>query len=274
VVQLIEFILNMKRVHLPDDRGLNVTDEQLRKLLVSPEQARNLISENHNLIMEAVKSEVTTSDIVAIGYRKKQLERYRDLLSEPKTDEAVWQAFFEENVWIFGYGLTYLFLSNLDERKLEQAVSGNDLWQRGKRADGVLKSRGAIAALCFVEIKKHSTALVRSHQYRPSCWAPSDELAGAVVQCQVTVEQVIRKAIEKLEPLDESGDPTGEQIFTYQPRSFLIVGSLDEFIGAEGIRRDRYRSFELFRRNVIRPEIVTFDELYERAKFIVDVAES
>lgn len=82
------------------------------------------------------------------------------------------------------------------------------------------------------------------------------------------------KAIEKLEPLDESGDPTGEQIFTYQPRSFLIVGSLDEFIGAEGIRRDRYRSFELFRRNVIRPEIVTFDELYERAKFIVDVAES
>jgi hypothetical protein len=274
VVQLIEFILNMKRVHLPDDRGLNVTDEQLRKLLVSPEQARNLISENHNLIMEAVKSEVTTSDIVAIGYRKKQLERYRDLLSDPKTDEAVWQAFFEENVWIFGYGLTYLFLSNLDERKLEQAVSGNDLWQRGKRADGVLKSRGAIAALCFVEIKKHSTALVRSHQYRPSCWAPSDELAGAIVQCQVTVEQVIRKAIEKLEPLEESGDPTGEQIFTYQPRSFLIVGSLDEFIGAEGIRRDRYRSFELFRRNVIRPEIVTFDELYERAKFIVDVAES
>jgi hypothetical protein len=189
VVQLIEFILNMKRVHLPDNRGLNVTDEQLRKLLVSPEQARNLISENHNLIMEAVKSEVTTSDIVAIGYRKKQLERYRDLRSDPKTDEAVWQAFFEENVWIFGYGLTYLFLSNLDERKLEQAVSGNDLWQRGKRADGVLKSRGAIAALCFVEIKKHSTALVRSHQYRPSCWAPSDELAGAVVQCQVNVEQ-------------------------------------------------------------------------------------
>lgn len=274
VVQLIEFILNMKRVHLPDHEGLNVTDEQLRKLLVSPEQARTLISENHQLIMEAVKSEVTTSDIVAIGYRKKQLERFRDLLLDPETNELVWQAFFEKNVWIFGYGLTYLFLSNLDERKLEQAVSGNDLWQRGKRADGVLKSRGAIEALCFVEIKKHSTALVRTHQYRPACWAPSEELAGAVVQCQVTVEQVVRKAIEKVEPVDERGDPTGEQIFTYQPRSFLIVGSLDEFIGAEGTRKDCYRSFELFRRNIVRPEIVTFDELYERAKFIVEVADS
>jgi hypothetical protein len=274
VLQLIEFILNIKRVHLPDDKKLNVTDDQLRKLLVSPEQARNLISENHKLIMQAVKSAVTTSDIVAIGYRKKQLERYRELLNDPGTDEVVWQSFFEKNVWIFGYGLTYLFLSNLDEKKLELAVSGHDLWQRGKRADGVLKSRGAIAALCFVEIKKHSTRLVRSIEYRPSCWAPSDELAGAVVQCQVTVEQVIRKAIDRLEPLDESGDPTGEQIFSYQPRSFLIVGSLDEFVGSMGVRKDRYRSFELFRRNILRPEIVTFDELYERAKFIVEVAEA
>jgi hypothetical protein len=195
------------------------------------------------------------------------------LLDDPQTPEAIWQTFFEENVWIFGYGLTYLFLSNLDERKLEQAVSGSDLWQRGKRADGVLKSRGAIEALCFVEIKKHSTPLVRSPQYRPSCWAPSDELAGAVVQCQVTVEQAIRKVMEKLEPRDEAGDPTGEQIFTYQPRSFLVVGSLDEFVSDKGTNKDRYRSFELFRRNVIKPEIVTFDELYERAKFIVDVAD-
>jgi hypothetical protein len=115
---------------------------------------------------------------------------------------------------------------------------------------------------------------VRTHQYRPESWAPSEELAGAVVQCQVTVEQVVRKAIEKVEPLDESGDPSGEQIFTYQPRSFLIVGSLDEFRGNSGVRRDCYRSFELFRRNIVRPEIVTFDERHERAKFIVEAADS
>jgi Domain of unknown function (DUF4263) len=274
VVQLIEFLLNMKRLHLPDEGRLNVTDEQLRDLLLSPEQARSFISKNQGLIIEAVRSEVTTSDIVAIGYRKKQLERYRELLNDPETNEAMWQAFFENNVWIFGYGLTYLFLSNLDQRKLEQAVSGNDLWQSGKRADAILKSRGAISALCFVEIKKHSTPLLRPHEYRPSCWAPSDELVGGVAQCQVTVEQVIRKAIDKLEPQSQSGDPTGEQIFTYQPRSFLIVGSLDELIRDKGVRKERYRSFELFRRNVTRPEIVTFDELYERAKFIVEVAES
>jgi hypothetical protein len=35
----------------------------------------------------------------------------------------------------------------------------------------------------------------------------------------------------------------------------------------------KFRSFELFRRNIWRPEIVTFDELFQRAKFIVDHSE-
>lgn len=35
------------------------------------------------------------------------------------------------------------------------------------------------------------------------------------------------------------------------------------------MNQDRYRSLELFRRNTISPEIITFDELYDRARFIV-----
>ena len=35
------------------------------------------------------------------------------------------------------------------------------------------------------------------------------------------------------------------------------------------MNQEQFRSFELFRRNTFSPEIITFDELYERAKFIV-----
>jgi hypothetical protein len=35
----------------------------------------------------------------------------------------------------------------------------------------------------------------------------------------------------------------------------------------------RICSFELYRRNISPPEIITFDELYERAKFIVEHVE-
>jgi hypothetical protein len=36
-----------------------------------------------------------------------------------------------------------------------------------------------------------------------------------------------------------------------------------------GINEAKFRSFELYRRHMTRPEILTFDELLERAKFIV-----
>ena len=275
IALFLAFVGNLRLIQFPDEERLNVTDEQLKKLLLSPQQAKLLIADNQELILELARSEVTKSDIVAIGYRKKQLERFRIMLGASTTTEREWQAFFEGNSWVFGYGLTYLFLANLDQRKLEQAVVGNDLWGSGKRADAVMKTRGAVEALCFVEIKKHSTALLKSDRYRPDCWSPSDELGGGVVQAQITVEKAIKRALDKFEPHTASGDPTGEQLFAYQPRSFLVVGSLEEFrTQAGGINIDKYRSFELFRRNIARPEIVTFDELYERAKFIVDCDES
>ena len=52
-----------------------------------------------------------------------------------------------------------------------------------------------------------------------------------------------------------------------------MVGSLGEFVCQHGVNREQYRSFELFRRNTASPEILTFDELYERAKFIVHASD-
>ena len=44
---------------------------------------------------------------------------------------------------------------------------------------------------------------------------------------------------------------------------------MDEFVSDNGVNKDKLRSFELLRKNTSNPEIITFDELYERAKFIV-----
>lgn len=281
IPRLLEFISNLRHVQFPSNQRLNVTDKDLKKLLLSPDQVKDLIIQNQDLVIQLARSEVTTSDLVAIGYRKKQLEHFQKLLSDCDyfeaqrrasgvTGEAVWQAFFERNKWVFGYGLTFVFLSSLDERKLEQTVVGYDFSERGKRADAVMKTRGAIEAICFVEIKKHTTELLRDPPYRPECWSPSDELSGGVAQVQVAVEKFVRRHTEKVPTFDDVGNPTGEELFTYQPRSFLVVGSLGEFRSERGTNTQKYRSFELYRRNISRPEIITFDELYERAKFIVE----
>jgi hypothetical protein len=236
------------------------------------------------LFVAALRASVTKEDIIAVGYRKKQLQVFEALLADDPyfdalkskkncTDEGLWQQFFEKNPWIFGYGLNYLYLSTLTDKKLEQVVQGFSVAGRGKRVDALLRSKGAISSLCFVEIKTHRTNLLGGAAYRASCWPPHAELAGAVSQVQGTVVAATDTIREKLDIQDEDGFPTGEQAFNYAPKSYLVIGNLREFIGPNGVNQDQLRSFELFRRNTTSPEIITFDELFERARFIVRASE-
>ncbi|MCK9555094.1 DUF4263 domain-containing protein [bacterium] len=281
---ILEFINNIQLVDLSSPKNINVTDKQLEKMILNRSQAVDLINHNQDLMLELAKSEITKEDIIALGYRKKQLERFEKLLTDPDyfnsekreydcTEELLWQKFFEKNKWVFGYGLSYVFLSGLDDKKLEQVVIGYDLSQSGKRIDAVMKTRGLINSFCFVEIKTHNTVLLKKSSYRSACWPVSDEISGAVSQVQGTVEKAVEKLPRKLEFKDKQGNPTGECVFNYQPKSYLVVGNLSEFKTDYGINQDKYRSFELYRKNIRSPEIITFDELHERAKFIVKHSE-
>jgi len=278
--KLIEFLNHVQSMPLKGGGSMKITDEDLRRVVLSNIQAQTLFQDNQELFAEVVRSAITKEDVVAVGYRKRQLQVFRQLLEDDQyfeevktrkqcSSEAVWQKFFEKNPWIFGYGLSYIQLSALSDKKLEQVVHGHTVSEHGKRVDALLRSRGVISSLCFVEIKMHKTALLNTEPYRAGCWSPSSELSGAVSQVQGTVSLATDSIRSKLSLTDEIGNPTGEEAFNYMPKSFLVVGSLHEFVGNHGVNQERYRSFELFRRNIMSPEIITFDELYERARFIV-----
>jgi hypothetical protein len=278
---LITFIAGIKTVPLDGAEKLHLADEAARDIVLDQGQARQIFAKNPELFLQLAQQEDITRDLVAVGYRRKQLQRFESLLndaiyfaSEQKRldcgPEDVWQEFFETNTWIFGYGLSYQFLSKLDERKLEQIVRGRDLTAAGKRSDALMKTRGIISSLCFVEIKRHDTPLLASNPYRPDAWAPSAHLTGGVSQMQTTVHAAIETLGHKLMPRNDMGDPTGEVLFNIEPRSCLVIGSLEQFQTDHGTNIPKFRSFELYRRHTWRPEIVTFDELLQRARFIVE----
>jgi hypothetical protein len=54
------------------------------------------------------------------------------------------------------------------------------------------------------------------------------------------------------------------RIHTVEPKGILVIGRLSQLSTF-----DQRQSFELFRRGLFNPEILTFDELYQRAEFIV-----
>ncbi len=287
VERLYFFLKSIKEVDFPDESKLNIKDSELSKLLLDKEQASKLISDNIEILQDALKNNITTKDLINYGYRKNQLEVFDKLLNENGyfqvykngiekelnkkfSNERIWQKFFEQNTWILGYGLDYIFNSELDFKKIEQITSGSDFFSKGKRTDALLKSQGAINSLCFCELKLDSDKLLKQIKdaYREESWQISDALSGAIAQVQRTVHKAIKDIATKTEMKDEQDNLTGEDLYLYNPKAFILIGNLNEFIINGKINEIKYSSFEMFRKNLKNIEIVTYDELYQRAYYI------
>lgn len=216
------------------------------------------------LVEQLAQSPELHHDIYAIAAKREALARFAEMLKSDAS-EGDWQKFFELNPWIFGHGLNYVFLDKA-AHKLETQTTGSTYDQPGKRVDGLMRTRAEISQYVLVEIKKHNTALLRSGQpYRAGCFGVSDEMSNAVTQIQKTAWEFARTRFRQ-QGKDNEGNDILDTVYAVQPRSYLVIGHLSELRGND----DKIACFELYRRNVQSPEIVTFDELYHRAGFIVE----
>lgn len=215
------------------------------------------------LIRELAKTPELHHDIYAVAAKRKALAEFEQRMG---TDlpEKDWQAFFEANQWIFGHGLHYVSLGKAADTLMAR-TTGSEFDQPGKTADALMRTRAEVSQFVFVEIKKDTTELLRrGDPYRPGCWGVSTEVSNAVTQVQKTTFEFARKRF-RVALKDSEGNDTGEMAYSVEPRSFLIVGDTKELSGND----DKIACFELYRRNIRSPEILTFDELLYRARFIV-----
>jgi len=259
-----------------------LTPKLLEALKGDADLFHSVLESDPEAVRTFVELKLDHADVVSVAYRKAELDVMAELIADPvffeakrvewecNGREAVWQKFFERNPWIFGYALDYI-VGEPHADKLEQVTSGFSVGGPGKRADALLQTRGLIRSLCFAEIKIHDTDLLYiTKEYRPGCWRPSKELAGGVAQSHTTVQLALETIGTLLKEKDGDGFEVGE-VFNVMPRSFLVIGTLDQFRNDAGnIHHEKFRSFELFRRQVVNPEIITFDELLARARMIVD----
>src|SRR6185437_7912244 len=88
---------------------------------------------------------------------------------------------------------------------------------------------------------------------------------NAVTQIQKTAFDFTRNRFRDYSK-DDDGNDTGKTVYAIDPRSFLIIGNQGQLTSND----DKVACFELFRRNLRAPEILTFDELYQRARCIVE----
>lgn len=272
--------ISERRIKLGGESFDEIDDETKKKLktLLSTKDGQDVVLA---LLNEGV---ITSLDIVNVGYRKRQLTVFESLLDNDEAwkaygvkhkergekldttkEEKVWQFFFKKNPWIFGYGLDYKYLEIL---QTESSVRGSDI--SGKSSESLDTLAGSGDYTVLVELKKPSTKLFGNDQNRANSWMLSGDLFSAVSQ----ILEYKASHLVEWESESKKYDDQGTKIThkALDPKTVLVIGRDSMFSGTDKEIDIKKKTFELYCRDSRNIKILTYDELYRRAKFIVESA--
>lgn len=280
--RLLDTLRAIDGIPIEGESSVYVDDQLLRDVFADPTAVAAIYSQDPERFRALIESDADADDVIALQHRRDVVARMHEWLEDEAAFDAVvtdargperaWQALLEENPWILGVGLGGQLFTSWDASHLEQTVVGRSIKGVGKRVDALLRTAGIVRSLAFAEIKHHRTQLL-GDEYRSGCWGPSKEVAGAIVQAQQTVHLACRDLGDYLQDTSPEGEVLPSGTFLIRPRSFVVVGTLRQLTGSTGgVLPDKFRSFELFRRNLHEPEVITFDELVARAEWHVESA--
>jgi Domain of unknown function (DUF4263) len=260
VWQLISYLNSLATIdRIPDGRFSMVSEADAK--IVGMIRQRDPASVKSIFKQLARGLTLSHEELNEVLQRKERLKDFGDGIDKKRT-EPLWQDFFEKNTWIFGYGLNYVILR---VEQTQPRSGGADLAGKGERiSDFMTRTGGEVQFTVLVEIKTAETQLLTGKKsVRSGAWSLNKDLTDALTQIQASVEQWSQygsKNPKNQERLEKRG------IYTIKPKGIIVVGCLGEV--ADDL--DKRATFELFRRSVHGIEIITFDELYDRAKFIVE----
>ena len=221
---------------------------------------------NDDALIPALKSiignRLTNDDVNTILGRRDSLQTFKEMLEDSGSfTEPQWQAFFESNEWIFGYGLKYRYLQILQR---EAHISRTDLGGGNDVISDFLLSDNRFTKL--VELKTPATGLFENRRNRSDSWRLSTALTDAVSQI------LAQKANWELEGAGHNYTSNGERIVeaAFNVECILIIGKYSNIQGTDRERQMKSKTLELYRRNLRNIDILLYDELYDRARFIVE----
>jgi len=247
----------------PSNRVIEIGDDTLKPAI------QELIAKGHTkefldqLALLKPQDAEMFADEQLLRRRRQSLDAFEGALADKNWDEPSWGKFFELNRWIFGLGLRYQFLHQLQG---QAHYGGSDFRGRGEqKGDYLHYTEGEAKFVVLVEIKRPDSPIFQTEsagrQYRNGVPGFHQEFANAISQVQVNTRTW---EVEGSQSEANRDVLQRDNISTVHPRSLLIYGNTDQLDS-----REKRVAFELFRGQLKQTEIVTYDELHRRAKFIV-----
>ena len=270
--RLLSFLDQIKFVDLSNDQNFQIEDisSQAGPKAIIDASDRSLVEHikkmdgaQRDAVLRQLQQSLTDDELNTLLGRKQGLEEFEAQI-DGDWSETNWQDFFEREQWVFGYGLDYRIMRQFSR---EAVVGTGGIDNQNKPVTDFLMTFTEYTVL--VEIKRPGTAIFKpAKRGRAGTWEFTTDFTSAV-------SQILEQKAE-WSSFAETGEhydkATGRRLTarTRNARSILVIGSHAEFDGAGSDREANLKrdTFELFRRECRSIDIITFDELLERAQFI------
>jgi hypothetical protein len=270
--RLLTFLRQIEFVDLSNEQNFQIEDISSHpgpKAIIDAsdrnlvERIRHLDVAQREAVLRALQQSLTDDEVNTLLGRKQGLEEFERQV-DGDWSESQWQDFFEREQWVFGYGLDYRIMRQFSR---EATVGSGGVDNQNKPVADFLMTFTRYTVL--VEIKRPSTPIFRRAKGgRAGTWEFTPDFTSAV-------SQILEQKAE-WSSFAETGEhydkATGRRLTarTRNAKCILVIGSGAEFDGSESEREADLKrdTFELFRRECRSIDIVTFDELLERARFI------
>jgi len=168
-------------------------------------------------------------------------------------DEEFWQIKLGEN----SLALSQIFAAPVTFIGQKAYVGGQTIDNNSGRLADFLFAGGSGDEAIIIEIKTPAAQLLSKRKYRSNVFSVSSELSGSVIQA-ADYRRVISNNFEQIQ-----GD---NKIHANAPRAIIIIGK-----SAELDTKEKRRSFELFRTNLIGVEVITFDEVFKKIESLAGI---
>lgn len=203
-----------------------------------------------------------------IGDGKDSHTHYREKYGIGNGEEYIWHHFLKNHDWILGLNADLKFIMDfLDEQKVGASNSkgGGD-----PQADLL----GISEFTVLVELKHTNTPIFKNKKSkgRANTWDFTSDFIEGISQC-LGQKFELEKSFDSKDFLKEDGSVLNKsQIQNIDPKSILLIGNKKEQFPTnklDNINLIKTETLERFRRNNRNIDVLTYDELFERAYHIV-----
>lgn len=174
--------------------------------------------------------------------------KYETILKKNNT-EGTWQIFFKENPYIFNFAFNYPVV--LVGEQL--SAGGQKLDRKGTKIPDFMIKNGLTNNVALIEIKTPQAPILAKTPVSDGMYSPSSNLVKAVAQV-LDQKQIFESEISHIKNKSRKYD-----IESYAVRCCVVIGEMPEDF-------DKKRSLEIYRRNLINVEVITYTEILERLK--------